>query len=162
MDDSDETARESGPFALDLAYEQGLINNEIKWICTLRRILGCSVEDDRRLPRLTRKHLEALSACLVEHVRGRFLPPQSAEDASRLKAARDRLWEFDSAYDEGRERVERVGFIRSFQEAVGLPPTPEEELNRLTLEQLGVRKDEVMRAARERASLPPTHRGDAK
>ena len=45
IDDIDETAGESGPSGLHLlrARLDQQRDNEIKWICTVRRVLGCSV-----------------------------------------------------------------------------------------------------------------------
>jgi hypothetical protein len=83
--------------AIDSALRQGEINNEIKWIRTLYEFLGESGTDERELPELTFRHLESLSACLVEHIRSRLLPPETAANASRLRAAHDRLWELDAA-----------------------------------------------------------------
>ncbi len=156
MHDARETATEDQPTAIDSALRQGAINNEIKWIRALYEILGERRPDRRDLPALTFKHLQALSACLLEHVRSRLLPPQTAADASRLRAACDRLWEFDAAFDEGLQRgseaATNIYLIRRLQETFNLPPTDEEELRSLTFKDLQAVKDGVLRIARERVS----------
>ena len=155
MNDAREKPVQEEQTAIDSAFRQGEIKNEIKCIRMLYGLLGKSGTDERELAELTWQHLEANSTFLLEAIRSRLLPPENAANAARLRAARDRLWEYDCLHRE-RQRARKIAFniycIRFLQETLDLPLTDEQELNGLTFEELQRVRDGVEQIARERVA----------
>jgi len=108
---------------------------------------------------------EFMEALGVLDMIARTLEQQMLYDA-RLKRQRDEAARLESAKQEGREEGrregrmegrmegrregERIGQIRSFEEFLGLPPSPAEELAKMTADELAAKVGELKRHLRAR------------
>jgi hypothetical protein len=80
------------------------------------------------------------------------MSPDMVMDRERQKAIRDRLWILNCIHRErqrGREVASDIFVIRGLQETLAVPPTDEQELRILTIEQLQQLKHGLVQALRE-------------
>ncbi len=152
MYDAREDATGDQQTANSSAYRQGIINNEIKWIRAIQAILGAPVSAPQELLEMTFEQLQALSLSLLEAARNR-MSPDMVVDRARQKAIRDRPWILNGIHRErqrGRGVASEILVIRGLQETLAVPPTDEQELRILTIEQLQQLKHGLVQALRER------------